>query len=198
MSGVVWRPNERQILPIVQHALNRRIFKQVGSAWMKEVEVHHAYGGPLGAMGAAVPMYEKEWKGVRLDLCLFLKRGKGNKGQGFHVFEVKMWDDKDADRLARQLAYAERVANFVWLVTVGKDPTHADERIGLIRYDLEDDKVKVVRWPERISLPPFAYHLARQYAQWSTTADAALAYGDALEKRYTRERDRRSKMPEAA
>lgn len=170
--------------------MNRHVFKQVGSAWLKEVDVHHAYGGPTSADGSgALSQYATDAMGIRLDLTVFVKRGNAKFGSGLHAFEVKMADDGDAKRRERQLAYATRVANYVWLAVVGKTPTHPDTRYGLIEYDLFADAAKVVRYPQRLPTPPYGYVVLNQYSDWARAARAAVEFGERQSERWLKEKE---------
>lgn len=145
-AGRAWRPTERQLQPVVQGALNRQLFRALPHHWLKEVDLPRRAAREHGLA-----------RGARLDLAVFVHRGRPPRAAGLHAIEVKMGDDRDGERLARQLALARLAADHAWLVVVDGEPAFdADPAVGLARYDLADDRVTVVRAPRRARAPPLA------------------------------------------
>jgi hypothetical protein len=131
-----WRPTEKQIHPVVQGALNRDHFYVPPFQWLKEIRVG------LNIIDLA---------------CFAWKQGYSEEDAGIHAFEVKMKDNGDNKRLKEQLGTMLDEFHFAWLIRVDKDPEwEVDKRVGLMRYDLQQDKITRIREATRLKQVKFA------------------------------------------
>jgi hypothetical protein len=129
-----WKPTEKQIHPVVQGALNRDHFYVPPFQWLKEIRIH-------GLANTNI-----------VDLACFVwKQGYSEEASGVHAFEIKMKENGDNKRLTAQLGTMLETFHFAWLIRVDADPQwDFDKRVGLMRYDLRDDKITRVRQATRL------------------------------------------------
>lgn len=142
-----WRPSEKQLHPLVQGALNRKLFKVPGSQWGKEVQVPDAI----------------------LDFCVVVHDGSISAAQtGIHGVEVKMPDDADTERRDRQVKAMLDAVDYAWLVAIDGAPTYPNEVIGLIEYRLQTDDFIVHRHAKHLlgnNIRPVLRHLRVELTQ---------------------------------